>query len=209
MTVVFPEVEAFLQKASASFDLDASPRKEELARLAQWLSQKQTAEIPARLTVICTHNSRRSHLGQFWLAAAGALQGLRLEAYSGGTEATACHPNTLAALQRAGGRITRISEGGNPHWKIAFGPDEGIEAWSKVYSDPANPQQSYAALMVCTDADEGCPVVLGAEARFSLPYQDPKHADGSPQEEAAYDAACQTIAAEMAWVVQSVRERTL
>lgn len=203
MAVLFPEVEAFLEKASASFDLDASPRKAELARLARWLSEKQTGGIPARLTVICTHNSRRSHLGQFWLAASAALYGVQLQPYSGGTEATACHPNTLAALKRAGAHITRLTEDANPHWQIAFGPEGGIEAWSKVYSDPANPQESYAALMVCTDADEGCPVVQGAESRFSLPYQDPKHADGSSEEEHAYDVASQTIAAEMAWVVQT------
>lgn len=203
MAVLFPEVEAFLEKASASFDLDASPRKAELARLAQWLSEKQAVGIPARLTVICTHNSRRSHLGQFWLAAAGRQYEVSLQAYSGGTEATACHPNTVAALQRAGAEVTRLTEVANPHWRISFGPEGGVEAWSKVYSDPSNPQSDFAAIMVCTDADEACPVVFGAEARFSLPYQDPKHADGSPEEEHAYDVASQTIAAEMAWVVQT------
>lgn len=206
MAVVFPEVEAFLQKASASFNLDASPRKAELVRLVHWLSEKQAGGIPPELTVICTHNSRRSHLGQFWLVASAAFFGIKLQTFSGGTEATACHPHTLAALERAGARITRISEGGNPHWQIGFGPDTGIEAWSKVYSDPANPQSGYAALMVCTDADEACPLVLGAEARFSLPYQDPKHADGTPEQEIIYDTASHTIAAEMAWVVRNARE---
>lgn len=206
MPVLFPRLQTYLEAAISYIDIESSPRKPELERLARWLSEKQAVDTPAHLTVICTHNSRRSHLGQFWLAAAAALYGAKLDAHSGGTEATACHPNTLAALERAGAVVTRISEDGNPHWQIAFSPDTGIEAWSKVYSDPANPQSGYAALMVCTDADEACPLVLGAEARFSLPYQDPKHADGTLEQEIIYDTASHTIAAEMAWLVRTARE---
>lgn len=199
--MLFPKLEVYLQEALSTFNLNTCPRKAELERLAQWLVRKQLSDELVRFTIICTHNSRRSHIGQFWLAAAGALHGMKLEVFSGGMEATACHPNTLAALERAGAVVKPLSIAPNIHWNVSYGPEGGVEAWSKVYSDSANPQVGYAAVMVCTDADERCPVALGAEARFSLPYQDPKHADGSPQEAAAYDLACRTIGAEMAWVV--------
>jgi hypothetical protein len=58
--------------------------------------------------------------------------------------------------------------------------------------------------MVCTQADEGCPVVLGAEARFSLPYQDPKAYDGTAQQAEQYDARCRQIAREMFFVMSVV-----
>jgi hypothetical protein len=200
---MFTKISETFDQAMQTLRLAESPRKAELERLAQYLTTKaQAGEIP-KLIVICTHNSRRSHLGQFWLAVAGAQFEFDLESYSGGTDATACHPNTLAALQRAGAEVTALSAPPNPRYKIGYGEDLAIEAWSKVFSDVGNPQTGFAALMVCTDADEACPIVPGAEARFALPYLDPKHADGTPDEPAAYDLASQTIAGEMAWVVAS------
>ena len=50
--------------------------------------------------------------------------------------------------------------------------------FSKHYGDPANPQQGFAALMVCGEADAACPFVKGAALRVSMPYLDPKIYDG-------------------------------
>ena len=58
--------------------------------------------------------------------------------------------------------------------------------FSKLYSDESNPQNGFAALMVCTDADAGCPNVTGAGLRLSMPYLDPKNYDGSSIESAKY-----------------------
>ncbi len=55
-----------------------------------------------------------------------------------------------------------------------------------MYSDPANPHSGFAALMVCSEADAGCPFVKGASLRVSMPYLDPKVFDGSPFEAAKY-----------------------
>jgi arsenate reductase len=38
--------------------------------------------------------------------------------------------------------------------------------------------------MTCSEADKNCPIVLGALDRISLPYNDPKEADGTPEEAA-------------------------
>ena len=51
--------------------------------------------------------------------------------------------------------------------------------------------------MVCSDADEACPFVPGAELRLSMPYDDPKAFDGTPMEEAKYDERSRQIAREM------------
>lgn len=201
---MFQNVETSLRQAEQQFSLANNPRRSELERLGAYLAKKGKDRQAIKLVVICTHNSRRSHLGQFWAQVAATNAGLSLAAFSGGTEATACHPNTLAALERAGASVEKLTEGANPHYRILFGAGEkeNIQAWSKHYSDKANPQDGFAALMVCSDADQGCPWVEGAEARFSLPYTDPKHADGSPSEAAAYDEASRIIAGEMAWLVE-------
>ena len=58
--------------------------------------------------------------------------------------------------------------------------------FSKKFDDPANPQQGFAALMVCGEADAACPFVKGAPVRVSMPYLDPKIYDGSAFEPAKY-----------------------
>lgn len=157
-----------------------------------------------RLTFICTHNSRRSHLAQVWAQVAAHVVGAApVECYSGGTEATACNPRTVAALERAGLRTVRITEGENPVYLISYAEGVGpIVAFSKVYHQPPNPRESFAAVMTCAQAEENCPVVFGAERRFALTYDDPKAADGTPEEAAIYDARCRQIAAEMLYVFE-------
>jgi len=206
--MIFDRILASMKDAQESFQIEQSTRRSELERLGSWFEKKAYGGEPLRLVVICTHNSRRSHLGQFWSAVAARSLDISFESYSGGTEATACHPNTLAALERAGATVNKLSGDSNPHYQIAFGSEDGeaIEVWSKVYSDEANPREGFAAIMVCSDADQGCPWVEGAEARFSLPYLDPKHADGTDKEAEAYDTASKTIAGEMAWLVAHARK---
>lgn len=65
---------------------------------------------------------------------------------------------------------------------------EGFETleFSRHYADSANPQKDFAALMVCSEADEGCPFVKGATLRLSMPYLDPKIYDGGSYEVAKY-----------------------
>jgi arsenate reductase len=62
-------------------------------------------------------------------------------------------------------------------------------------------------MMCCSNADQACPTVLGADARFSLHYEDPKSADGTPREAQAYDERCAQIATEMLYLMSRVSER--
>ena len=54
--------------------------------------------------------------------------------------------------------------------------------------------------MTCSHADENCPFIPGTQTRIALNYDDPKAFDYTPQEQAAYDARCLQIAAEMMYV---------
>lgn len=178
-------------------------RKASLDLIAAFVQERQQAGVPADLTFICTHNSRRSHLSQLWAATAAWYHGIdHVRTYSGGTEATAFNPRAVAAVERAGFRVER-PEGTNPVYAVSCSADrEPEQCWSKVYSDPANPQKDFCAVMTCSEADRNCPIVFGALDRISLPYLDPKEADGTPEEAARYDARCLQIAAELWYVMQ-------
>ena len=180
----------------------AEERKAELSRLADLLTERLRRDERADLVFICTHNSRRSHFGQVWaqtLADDHGLKGLRT--YSGGTEATACHPHTVRTLREAGFLIEAQDDSSN----LRYSEDHaGMDLWSKVYTDPANPQRDFLAVVTCDSANEACPMVIGAAERLAIMYEDPKVADGTPEEAATYAARCRQIAAEMNWVMALV-----
>ncbi|MEI6409058.1 MAG: protein-tyrosine-phosphatase [Bacteroidota bacterium] len=189
-------------------DFNAIPdaRKEILMPAAAYIRLKLDRSEPVRLTFICTHNSRRSHLGQVWAQIAACYYGVApVSCYSGGTERTACNPRTVSALARAGLRVSQISEGENPIYLFAYA--EGVNpmvAFSKVYDYAPNPDSGFAAVMTCSHAEENCPFIPGAEKRLSLLYEDPKIADDTPEESEVYDVRCRQIAAEMMFVFANV-----
>ncbi len=178
-------------------------RRERLEELARAIAQAPSQP----LVFICTHNSRRSQLAQVWARAAAARFGFdELRTHSGGTEATAFHANAVAALERAGFAVGRGDEERNPTQTVVGGDGVRVSCWSKTFGDPANPQRGFTAVMTCAEADEACPFVPGAAARISLPYVDPKVADGTPDAARVYDERCAQIAREMLWVMRRASE---
>jgi len=200
----------YLEVAIQQFHQIPEKRKESLQELAQFVSSKVKNNEDANLIFICTHNSRRSHLSQIWASvAADYYQIPHILTYSGGTEATAFNPRAVAALQRAGLNITPLTEGNNPHYQVQLGDFTLPQvAFSKKYDDPSNPRQDFAAVMTCSQADEACPFVPGAACRISLPYHDPKEADGTPQETTRYDERSKQIATEMLYLLNEVKRIT-
>lgn len=186
-------------------------RKPALDGLAAYIREKQDARLPVRLIFICTHNSRRSHFGQVWAQIAAHRYGIGpVDCFSGGTETTACNPRTVAALERAGLEAQAITGGANPVYLLRYADGVNpVAAFSKVFDQAPNPQTGFAAVMTCAQAEANCPYVPGAEKRFSVMYDDPKAADGLPEEAAVYDARCRQIAAEMCYVFQKVRNYRL
>ena len=55
--------------------------------------------------------------------------------------------------------------------------------------------------MTCTDADENCPHIPSADARISLPFNDPKEFDGSPEQEKRYLKRSEEIAVELFYIM--------
>ena len=203
-----PALAAFAADHAAEFDRIPADRRAALDRLAAHVKAKRDAGEPARLTFICTHNSRRSHLAQLWAAVAAERYGVAgVETFSGGTEATAFNPRAVAALRRAGFEVTAVDDGAdavNPRYRVSWGTGEPSIAFSKRYDAAPNPTAGFAAVPVCSEADEACPVVTGADARFALPYEDPKAADGTPFEAARYDERTAQIARELLYAFSRV-----
>jgi protein-tyrosine-phosphatase len=198
----------YINSVIKEFDKISEVRKEHLLQLANYFQEKYKAGKTPKAIVICTHNSRRSHLGQVWLAVAADYYSLpKLETYSGGTEATAFNPRAVSALKRTGLQITvENTEVENPIYELRWNDNmQPYQAFSKKYDSEPNPTEDFAAIMVCTDADEKCPLVFGADFRISLPFDDPKAYDNTVWETAKYDKRCRQIAAEMFFCLSQVK----
>lgn len=182
-------------------------RKNTLEVLIGFINKKQKEGLAIRLNFICTHNSRRSHLSQIWAQTmAHHFNVNNVFCYSGGTEATAMFPMVAHVLKKTGFEIRKLSEGNNPVYGIKFAANEApVIAFSKAYDDPFNPASDFAAVMTCSQADAGCPVVLGAEQRIAITYEDPKLFDNSPQQEEKYLERSLQIAAEMKYVFSNIK----
>jgi arsenate reductase len=191
--------------ALGEFDQIPAVRKAELAALSRYVQQKGAAGPPVRLTFICTHNSRRSHLSQLWAQVAAYCFGVPgVRAYSGGTEATAFHPRAVRAVREAGFRVEKTGAEPNPVYLVHYAEGQPpVRAFSKRFDAGENPAADFAAVMTCTHADENCPFIPGA-VRISLPYEDPKAFDGTPREAAAYAERCRQIARELLYAFSHI-----
>jgi arsenate reductase len=176
-----------------------------LHTLVATLKTEQKRSGRLELVFVCTHNSRRSHMGQLLAAAAARRAGVQARTYSAGTEATAFNPRAAAALSRAGFEVAWSGEGPNPHAQVRWAQGEPpADVFSKTLDDPSLPPSGFVAIMTCSQADAACPLVKGAAARVSLPYEDPKVADGTPEEAQRYDERVEQVGRDLAWVFRQL-----
>lgn len=203
-----PVLNEYIENAKKDFDKIPAERKEQLKKIAAYIQTKLTKEKKASLIFICTHNSRRSHMGQLWAYAAANYYGIKgIFSFSGGTEATAFHPNAIRALTKAGFSITKAEEGSNPKYDVQYATDQpSVTLFSKKYMDAPNPTTNFAAIMTCSQADEACPIVQGAATKIAIPYEDPKIADGKPNQDEVYDERCKQIATEVLYAFSLLKE---
>lgn len=204
---LYPDLASNVAAARTETDEIPAERAAVLEQLASFIRKRISAGEIAKLTFICTHNSRRSQMAQIWAQTAAHVFAVpRVEAYSGGTEATAFNPRAVAALERAGFRFDTGATGDNPVSLVRFADElDPVECFSKVYDEPPNPRKDFFAVMTCSHADRNCPLVLGAIERIAIPYEDPKAFDGTGQEATAYDERCRQIGREMQFLFSRVR----
>jgi arsenate reductase (thioredoxin) len=204
---ILPGLTNYYNSIETEFTQISDERKKHLEKLALFIKTNNESGKPSNLIFICTHNSRRSHMSQLWAQTAAYHYGIKdVHCYSGGTESTAFNPRSVRALRKAGFNIEQTDSSSNPLYLVKYADDaKPVKGFSKKYDDEFNPQENFAAVMTCSHADETCPLVFGAVDRISIPYQDPKVADNTPEEEARYDERCRQIAREMFYVFYNLK----
>ena len=203
---LFPEIE----KTILSFNFDGIDieRKNILQPLIDFIQLKVDKNEDIRLNLICTHNSRRSHLSQIWSQTAAHYYGVNtVFCYSGGTEATAMFPEIAEVLENTGFKIQKLSQENNPVYAIKFAENASpVIGFSKTYDDEFNPRSGFAAIMTCSNADEGCPFIAGAEKKIPITFEDPKAFDNTPQQAEKYQERSLQIAIEMFYVFSKINK---
>jgi arsenate reductase (thioredoxin) len=192
------KIRHYLDELRDQFDSISTERKEILKKIAAYVRSKKEEGKPVNLVYICTHNSRRSHLGQIWAKVAADYYEIKdVNTFSGGTEATAFNINAISALQRVGFNIQKTTDSENPVYHVYHSDgDEPSVCFSKVYDNPHNPGSEFAAIMTCSDAEENCPFIPGVELRVGTTYDDPKAFDNTPLQDQKYDERSRQIALE-------------
>ncbi|WP_171474054.1 low molecular weight phosphatase family protein [Frigoriglobus tundricola] len=180
---------------TTQFDMIEDAHAKAGSALVDWVVKNYRADKPLGVVVLCTGNTRRSMLGATMGNVAAAYSGLsNVRFYSGGTAPDAINPRTIATLREIGieieptGKEAPRGRAGlaNPIYRVQWGKGLETTEFSKVYTDAHNPQDGFAALVVCSEAETACPRVTGAGARIPVLYLDPKAFDGAPFESAKY-----------------------
>lgn len=202
---LFSKIENTIQELDTSAIV--VERQVALQLLADFIQSKVLRGQAVRLNFICTHNSRRSHLAQIWAQTMAAYFGIpAIFCYSGGTESTALFPMVAQTLGAAGFEIDKISEGNNPVYSMKYAVNEPpIIGFSKKIAHHFNPKSEFVAVMTCSQADEDCPLVLGAEKRISMSFDDPKAFDNTPQQAQKYKERSLQIATELLYVFSKIK----
>lgn len=179
-------------------------RKSILLPLIDYIQQKLESDEQIVLNFICTHNSRRSQFSQVWAYTAAHFYGIPAGCLSGGVEETSFNRRAVESLKRSGFKIEQNGTG-NPKFKVRISDDlEPLVAFSKLFNDPINSAEKFAAIMTCSQADENCPFIPGTEKRIAVNYDDPKEFDNTPVEEQKYDERSIQIASEMFYVFSNL-----
>lgn len=206
--MLYSDIKNYCNNLVKHFDEIPAERKTLLSKIAAYIKQKKENNEPVQLIYVCTHNSRRSHLGQIWAAVAANFYHIdNVKTFSGGTEATAFNINAINTLKKTGFNISANDvQTSNPIYTVRFGDAEHefTTCFSKVYNDEANPKSNFAAIMTCSDAEQNCPFIPGVDLRIGTTYNDPKEFDNTPLQDAKYEERSRQIAMECLYVFSMV-----
>ena len=182
-------------------------RKILLLKISETISKEYKKEGIVNLNFICTHNSRRSQLGQVWGFYAADYFNLNINNFSGGTDVTSFYRNTIKTLQKVSFtfHLENFSHQ-NPKYLISFnGSFKSILGFSKRY-DHVDNTSPFIAITTCNNADIKCPIITEATYRFHLPFEDPKTSDGTNLQDETYLKTNQQIAAEIYFIFARVKQ---
>lgn len=199
-------LENFFEKAFKKV-VFSDDRKTQLLKIAETITKEYTVKEVVNINFICTHNSRRSQLGQVWSFFAADYFKLNINSFSGGTEVTSFYRNTLKTLQKVGFEFHLVDFcHQNPKYLISFDKTQkSILGFSKRFDDKHNPE-TFMAITTCNNADKNCPFIPTANYRFHLPFVDPKFSDGKPEQKETYLKVNKQIAGEVYFIFSEIKK---
>ncbi|UZO79467.1 protein-tyrosine-phosphatase [Aquimarina sp. ERC-38] len=202
---IYPQISTYLEQLKP--ESISEDRKKLLEPLCEYIKASQKAGDLINLNFICTHNSRRSHLSQIWAQTIATYCGIdKVFSYSGGTEATAVYPMVLTTLKNIGFQIDALNKAENPVHAVKFGEIHlPVVAFSKKYDHSFNPKKKFVAILTCSEANEACPFVPGADQRFPITFEDPKAFDHTDKALEKYEERSRQIAMELLYVFSHIR----
>ena len=182
-------------------------RKDKLVKLAQVIKRNREQQNIVKVIFICTHNSRRSQFSQVWAYISSLYFKLDfLEFFSGGTEVDSVNLNVINALSNSGLKIEKKQTGDEVYLLKSSKRDKGINLYSKEYSCKSNPPKHFIAIMTCSDADQMCPVIKGADKKVFLPYPDPRTSEKTGLEKKTYGHINAVVAKEMFYLMKQLKK---
>lgn len=200
-------VKNFFENSHRNRNLDDN-RKDLLQGIAKSIAEIYTSNNgKISVNFICTHNSRRSQLGQVWTFFAANYFDLNITSYSGGTEVTAFHRNTVMTLKEVGFtfNVEEFSHQ-NPVYQVSFNEtSDYILGFSKTYDHQIN-EAPYVAVTTCNSADQNCPYIAEATKRFHLPFVDPKFSDNTEDQQKIYLKTNAEVASEIYYIFDLVKK---
>lgn len=203
-SLIYREIEAVVEELKP--ETITKERRDILQPLVEYIQNKVNNNQKLLINFICTHNSRRSHFSQVWAQTLAYYFNIQnVFCYSGGTEVTALFPMVSETLINSGFKVDILSNGNNPVYSIKYAKNEHpIIGFSKKMNDKFNPTSEFAAVMTCSQADEGCPFITGAEKRISIPFEDPKVYDNTPAQAKKYQQRSLQIATELFYIFSQI-----
>ena len=209
--IISNELKKSIELITRNFDRIPQARFKQLEKIALFVLKKLRNKQEANLLFICTHNSRRSLMAQITSQTAVYYYNVEnINCFSGGIEVTSFNSNAVKSIESFGFEVVRQDRSENPVYLVKYSDDSPeISVFSKIYNNKFNPQVDFTALMTCSHADKNCPYIIGANSRFSIPYDDPKEFDGTDKEEEKYSQSLFLIATEMFFLLKSIRDEML
>tara|TARA_B100000963_G_scaffold351123_1_gene362292 strand:- start:6626 stop:7234 length:609 start_codon:yes stop_codon:yes gene_type:complete len=175
-----------------------------LNEIVNYIYVKMSENKVPKLNFICTHNSRRSQFCQFWATFFSNYYNVKCELFSGGTVQTKVNKSVISIIKDYGFNIS-FEDSINPIYSIKLKNFNLGNYFSKLYLDFENPKSEFAAIITCSDAENNCPLIEGAEIKFSLQYEDPKKYDKTKIEKTGYKKTSEKIASEMNYLYRKLK----
>jgi hypothetical protein len=205
----YKDVWAYITEVEKEMDQIQPEIKAKLEEVGQYAIDELARDGNAKLLLVSTENSRRSHMGQLWFYVAASYYDVHnIETFSGGIEPSEFDFRTVSTLERAGIGV-RKNHVGIPKYTLFFskkGPS--VIMYSKKYDDIINPESDFLAVVLSEEADRQLNPFPGADKKVAILTADMEKFDGQTNENVIYDEGCRKIAREMFYLVSFIKNNS-